>query len=301
MSSVGSDIKWKKGKAYVKQGDNTIQDGKPDDIVVAIMGPTGAGKSTFVNALLGKQKMKVGHQLESCTANLEHEIVPHPTLPNRRLVILDTPGFDDTEVDDAEILRRISVWLGLSYAKRMKLGGVIYLHEISQTRMLGTSRQNLDMFKELCGTEAMKSVILGTTKWTDVSPGLGASRENQLRETYWAEFLKHGSSIHRFSDSDPHSAWEMVNEIIGKTQEKELQLQKELVEVSKFLPDTKAGQKLKFTLEQHLRMKQDPSPQEKEKIAKAIKKLKVGVPDRIKDFFGLVSVRICFICFLYLW
>ncbi|KAF9004216.1 P-loop containing nucleoside triphosphate hydrolase protein [Cyathus striatus] len=290
MTSVESDIKWKKGKAYVKQGDNTIPDGKPSDIVIAIMGPTGSGKSTFVNALLGKQKMKVGHQLQSCTANLEHEIIPHPTLHNRRLVILDTPGFDDTDVDDAEILRRISVWLGLSYTKKMKLGGVIYLHEISQTRMLGTSRQNLDMFKELCGTEAMKSVVLGTTKWSAVSPmELGVSRENQLKETYWAEFLKHGSSIHRFSDSDPYrSAWKMVNEILEKTQERELQLQKELVEVSMFLPDTNAGRKLKFTLEQYLSMKKDPSPQEKEKIAKAIKKLKVGISDRVKDFFGLL-------------
>jgi hypothetical protein len=39
----------------------------------------------------------------------------NPNSDNKgRLVLVDTPGFDDTYVDDGEILRRISVWLGLS-------------------------------------------------------------------------------------------------------------------------------------------------------------------------------------------
>jgi len=37
--------------------------------------------------------------------NLEHD---------RRLVLVDTPGFDDTNVSDSEILRRIAVWLAYS-------------------------------------------------------------------------------------------------------------------------------------------------------------------------------------------
>lgn len=32
----------------------------------------------------------------------------------RRLIVVDTPGFDDTFVDDSEILRRISLWLAHS-------------------------------------------------------------------------------------------------------------------------------------------------------------------------------------------
>jgi hypothetical protein len=60
--------------------------------------------------------MKVGHGLTSCTAKLEHTIIKdipshRQSLQGRRIIIVDTPGFDDTYVTDEEILRRIAVWL----------------------------------------------------------------------------------------------------------------------------------------------------------------------------------------------
>ena len=62
--------------------------------------------------------MTVGHDINSCTTKLERVIINpipnHPALENRRLVVVDTPGFDDTFEDDAEILRRISVWMASS-------------------------------------------------------------------------------------------------------------------------------------------------------------------------------------------
>ena len=56
----------------------------------------------------------VGHELQSCTSSLQHVIIPHPTDEGRRIVLVDTPGFDDTYVGDAEILRRIALWLARS-------------------------------------------------------------------------------------------------------------------------------------------------------------------------------------------
>lgn len=57
----------------------------------------------------------VGKELHSSTANVHHYIVDkHPFDDDRRLILVDTPGFDDTYNDDAEILRRIAFWLGRS-------------------------------------------------------------------------------------------------------------------------------------------------------------------------------------------
>lgn len=57
----------------------------------------------------------VGRDLLSSTANVNHYIAEsHPFDNNRRLILVDTPGFDDTFTDDAEILRRIAFWLGRS-------------------------------------------------------------------------------------------------------------------------------------------------------------------------------------------
>jgi predicted GTPase len=37
-----------------------------------------------------------------------------PELRGYRLVLLDTPGFDDTHEEDVEILKRIAKWLEVS-------------------------------------------------------------------------------------------------------------------------------------------------------------------------------------------
>ena len=61
--------------------------------------------------------MGVGHDISSCTSKLEYAIIDNPStskLEGRRVIIVDTPGFDDTYEDDVEILRRIAVWLASS-------------------------------------------------------------------------------------------------------------------------------------------------------------------------------------------
>ena len=60
--------------------------------------------------------MKVNHGLRSCTEQIGVALITlpatHKVWPNRRLVLVDTPGFDDSNSQgDFEILRRISVWL----------------------------------------------------------------------------------------------------------------------------------------------------------------------------------------------
>jgi len=58
--------------------------------------------------------VKVGHHLKSCTAELQPVVITssqYPELGKQRLVIVDTPGFDDTYVSDSEILHRIALWL----------------------------------------------------------------------------------------------------------------------------------------------------------------------------------------------
>ena len=62
--------------------------------------------------------MEVGHHTTSCTTQLRPAyIFPTPDFPNLegyRLVLLDTPGFDDTSMGDPEILKVIAEWLAES-------------------------------------------------------------------------------------------------------------------------------------------------------------------------------------------
>ena len=70
--------------------------------------------------LVGSSVLQVGEDMVSCTKQLESVIAPdvprniQAALGERRIVFLDTPGFDDTDVGDDEILIRIAKWLETS-------------------------------------------------------------------------------------------------------------------------------------------------------------------------------------------
>jgi len=73
----------------------------------------------FINNLVGEDVVSVGQTMESCTTDITHAVVElpnnlHPFFNGRRLIVVDTPGFDDTMGDDVEILRRIALWLASS-------------------------------------------------------------------------------------------------------------------------------------------------------------------------------------------
>ncbi|KZP03911.1 hypothetical protein FIBSPDRAFT_443298 [Athelia psychrophila] len=81
----------------------------PDkDVVIAVMGGTGTGKSTFINLISGS-KLRVSADLKSCTDTMS------ATAPfdfqGQKVVLLDTPGFDDSERSDIDILMMITTFL----------------------------------------------------------------------------------------------------------------------------------------------------------------------------------------------
>ncbi|KDR82107.1 hypothetical protein GALMADRAFT_45528, partial [Galerina marginata CBS 339.88] len=170
-----------------------------------VMGPTGAGKSTFINALLQDNSMKVGNKLKSCTSDLAPTSIRFPGFPSLEpfeLVIVDTPGFDDTFETDEEILRRIAEYLKDAHMDEKLLGGVIYLHDVSIDRFTGTARRNLEMFEHLCGEDALCKVFLGTTKWSVlVKPEIASSHEEELVHEYWSPLITKGSNVRRFEDT----------------------------------------------------------------------------------------------------
>ena len=57
--------------------------------------------------------LRVGIGLTSCTAKVE--LADEFILDGRRVILIDTPGFDDTNVSDAEILNMIAVFLATAW------------------------------------------------------------------------------------------------------------------------------------------------------------------------------------------
>jgi hypothetical protein len=61
----------------------------------------------FVNLISGSN-LGVGSGLKSCTDNVQ---TVDFTLDGRRVVLIDTPGFDDTTLSDTDVLNMIAAFL----------------------------------------------------------------------------------------------------------------------------------------------------------------------------------------------
>ncbi|PPQ89613.1 hypothetical protein CVT25_012490 [Psilocybe cyanescens] len=118
--------------------------GGSSDINIPVMGATGAGKSTFINQVLGREIRTVGHTIDSCTSKISMEHVDPSKLPRTRLnlftgrkvYLVDTQGFDDTFKDDGDILQKITKWLKESYGKRTSMESRTGLLNIWLCRMM---------------------------------------------------------------------------------------------------------------------------------------------------------------------
>ncbi|KIK25629.1 hypothetical protein PISMIDRAFT_676899 [Pisolithus microcarpus 441] len=63
----------------------------PQPVIIALMGPTGSGKTSFINRLTGSKEDNAAHQLTSHTQTIRVS-----GWLFRQCVFVDTPGFDDT-------------------------------------------------------------------------------------------------------------------------------------------------------------------------------------------------------------
>ena len=157
------------------------------------------------------------------------------------MVLVDTPGFNDTERSDTDILALLADWMKESYNDKMRLSGILYLHSISEPRMTNSILTNLRMFRKLCGDNNLKKVILVTTKWGITPPEDAERRDNELRSEsgFWAPMIRNKSLIRRFENSAA-SAQALIEDILQDRTTFVPVIQDEMVRGTE-LSDTEAG------------------------------------------------------------
>jgi hypothetical protein len=176
------------------------------------MGATGSGKTTFINIASGSD-LRVGMGLESCTNEVQTS--QSFMLDGKRVVLIDTPGFDDTTKSDTDVLKMIAAYMQTMHKQEKLLSGVIYMHRISDIRVGGTSRRDFTMFQELCGKEAYKNVLMVTNMWGEANED-ALAREQELRDKdiFFKPILDNGALLLRHMN-DQESAHKIIQNLTG--------------------------------------------------------------------------------------
>jgi len=228
--------------------------GQPEDRIVVVVGPTGAGKSTFIVRATGRNPGSVGHGWQSQTSDIQTIRVRHPK-ENHYVVFVDTPGFDDTYKTDTEILTTIADWFVKKYKGKANFATILYFHRISDNRMSGTAMKNLRLFRSLCGKDAMPNIIIVTTMWSKVTEEEGIEWQTVLKNEVWNDMLDQGCSVERFANTR-ESAWHVIDSLSGNDRANVL-VSSEIVDHHLRLNETQAGGVLSKELERLIKAQKE--------------------------------------------
>lgn len=141
--------------------------------------------------------------------------------------------------------------MSLIYTEGKRLSGVIYMHRILDTRMIGLPFESFDFFRKLCEDAAMKKVVVTTVMWDVVTEQAGERTQRELAILPpFNKALEHGAVLERHNNT-ASSAREIVRKLVENTP-MSLQLQHEMIDDRKPLPQTAIGIGLKSKLEEQL-------------------------------------------------
>ncbi|KAF9421204.1 hypothetical protein BGZ76_004005, partial [Entomortierella beljakovae] len=242
----GTSTTVESGTSTIMESSTTVESSIPVESstkVILVMGTTGAGKSYLIKEISSNKDVVVGGGLESCTQKVQQVDCK---IGDQSVMILDTPGFDDTERSDGEILEDIASYLELIYSHGYRIYGIIYLHNITETRMRGTSLKNLEIFAKLCGKETYKNVVMLSGRWNSVENDIAENREMELKENFWKIFLEGGCKTDQYRDKSDLTR--IFDEILQKSPVV-LDIQKEMIDDKLSLAETAAGQFLSLEQE----------------------------------------------------
>ncbi|KAF9035491.1 hypothetical protein BJ165DRAFT_1562233 [Panaeolus papilionaceus] len=166
--------------------------------VILIVGPTGAGKSTFIEALAQDPSLRISsNQLEGFTQTVNTYSLMNVNSSGLKISLVDVPGFADTTISMTNIVSMLKEWM-----------------QESRVRLPGSHREVLRTFQALTGAKTAGNITIVTSMWDnlwgDSAKQRAESNFNQLQDTVWKEFVDEGAQIVKF-----HNTQESVLSILN--------------------------------------------------------------------------------------
>lgn len=169
---------------------------------VLLIGVTGVGKSSTINALLGNEAAKVGIGTNPETKDIQCYKI------NDYLCLFDTPGLGDSPHDDVEHLKKITSYLEESYSKDGVRGRII---DKVLVVMDGSSRD----FGKI--TEVLNSYIFNTIESENVWFAVNQA-DMAMKGHHWnKDSATPDDKLEEFLAEKAESVKKRIEESTGKT------------------------------------------------------------------------------------
>ncbi|KAF9039103.1 hypothetical protein BJ165DRAFT_364060 [Panaeolus papilionaceus] len=144
-------------------------------IMIILLGPTGAGKSSFLESLSPDQHLNISkNSLESVTQEVNcYRVVNLSLFRSGKgwcFVFMDTPGFLDPKLSESRITKMITESLDAfcKYARDISVN-ILYFQPITDIRIGGSKRLAFKMFREYVKPYSARSITVITTMWNALS------------------------------------------------------------------------------------------------------------------------------------
>ncbi|KAF9033827.1 hypothetical protein BJ165DRAFT_1514257 [Panaeolus papilionaceus] len=200
---------------------------------ILIMGPTGAGKSSFIEALCGDTSLGISKdQLEGYTQDVAaYQLINVMHRDQSPICIIDTPGFADRKISEMEIVTKINTFLK---ASMFRINYILFLTPITDIRISGSRRRTINTFKSLAGVSTADQITVVTTMWNQLHTD-DAIKQANLRiknlaiSDAWKELIDRKTTIQKFLNTRS-SALEILDAAVSKDSPYMFQMDKHQIE-----------------------------------------------------------------------
>ncbi|PPQ65031.1 hypothetical protein CVT24_008179 [Panaeolus cyanescens] len=210
------------------EGDISVVPASAEDInlpqatIFVLMGPTGSGKSNFIEAIASKAPDGplgiAKDSLESVTRGVSVYLIRNlRDCSGAQLYLVDTPGLSDPNISELHILTQVQKWRDKCNERvRIRL---LYFHPITDIRLPSSRRKCMEIMKAFWGAHNTPTVCWVTSMWDRLRPdgGIMASAEERFQDltNHWSDWNAHGSQVVKFENTF-ESATLILDSISGK-------------------------------------------------------------------------------------